>query len=89
MIIEDWTLGGERIVIDTKRPPREPAWLERVRLALEALQKVEWRISELMRLGQLYANDENWEMAGKLSRGIINVKTWSLIDHDRILTGRK
>lgn len=61
----------------------------RVSRALEALRNVEWRISELMRLGQLYANDGDWERAGKFSRGIIRVKTWSLIDHDRILAGRK
>lgn len=40
----------------------------------------------MFRLGQLHANDGNWDFANKVSRGILKWKTIGLINHDRVLT---
>lgn len=57
--------------------------------ALRVLGSRDVDIRELARLGRLYANDGNWKMAGKASGGIVKLKALCLVQHDRVLTGRK
>ena len=59
-----------------------------IQKALEKLSANDGRTDEMFRLGQLHANDGNWDFANKVSRGILKWKTIGLINHDRVLTNR-